>query len=283
MSGLYVPATAITNEPPRHGLLDSAEELEAPDRWTQGVQLRGEGCGTISSWNPNCAIWPDGNKPDFAEPGIVTWEEYDPFEVYTELTCEVSGGTEPNEEIIRIAERQLELGRSKAMEAEIWTGAQNITGVFGGSRNFQTDATVVNTEPVGYGFGLAVAGQALANCGLGSRGFIHAPPLVVAMWTADGFLEEDDRGRLVTVVRGDVVVAGSGYPGTGPNGSPISGNQSWIFATGPVAYKLGDVEVYTRDIAQSIDRTTNTLTIRAAQQAIVAFDPCCQFAVLVGC
>lgn len=282
MVGLYVPATAIANEPPRHNLLDSAEELEAPSTWAHGVQLRGESCAAISSWAPDCAFWPDGEKPEFAEPGILGYAEYPTFMVYAEISCQLAP-KEANDEVIEITKRILRNGRTKAIEAELWTGSQNVTGF---PNVLQDDPVIIGGgDALGYNFGLSVAGQALANCGIGTRGFIHAPPLVVSEWIAAGYLEEDERGRLVTIVRGDVVVAGSGYPGTGPEGEAISGNEAWIYATGPVAVKIGgddEIEIIAEN-NMSADHRTNTLTVRAQQEALVAFDPCCHYAILVSC
>ena len=278
MRGLQVPETAISHEAPSHTLLDSAYELDAPAGWEQGVQLRDEFCNDISSWNPNCAVWPGGVKPAFLESGNTAPSGWDVFEIYTDINCTV-GPISELDEWAAIAGRQLEVGRSKAVEYELWTGTEGSLDT-GLTPNLQTGATVVGSA-MSFSLGLAMAGHTLASCGLGTRGFIHAPTYVVGMWLAGNQLREDADGRLVTKVRGDVVVPGAGYPGTGVAGAAPAANQSWIFATGPVAYKLGEV-VYTSDRqTDNVNRSTNDYRVRVSQSALVAFDPCCHAVILV--
>lgn len=292
MAGLYVPVDPIPREAPRYNLVDSAEPITLQrnpitDRddydWARGVTLRDVWNAELSSWQPDCSVWPGGNKPDITNPsGPLTWEDFAPFEVYTELTCQTSGRTVDMEELQQIAKDQLRVGATKAIEAELWTGAQSALGTLD-TPNLQTGATIVGGgTAVDYSFGLAVAGQALANCGIGARGFIHAPPIVAQMWAAQGHTEEDDRGRLITKTRGDVIVVGSGYPGTGVNGAAVSGNESWIFATSPVAVAMDpEPQAVSEKLEENIDRSTNTFTARAVTLAVYMFDPSCQFAIKV--
>jgi len=94
-------------------------------------------------------------------------------------------------------------------------------------------------------------------------------------------IEKD--GYLVTAGREDRVVAGSGYPGTGPSGvAAVTGLDTWIFATGPVEVYLADGEVIGDKISDWFNRGTNDFEIRAERQALIRFDACCHSAVLLN-
>lgn len=279
MPRLTVPATSLSYEPPLHGLVDSTPELDFDDdRWQiAGTQMRSEACAEISSWNGDCASWPGGVKPTLEVGDAPEWFESVAHELYVEFTCSTGGGTH-HEELKAIAERQLELGSSKALEAELWLGTQGALYTPDEGQALQRGATTVTGTALDYNSGLAAAGQALANCGLGGRGVIHASPFVVGIWMDGGQIREDDTGKLVTVARGDTIIVGSGYPGTGPDGEAITGNSAWIFATGPVAHKLGPINPLAITAEPVVNSSTNEVTVRAVRHGIAVFDPCCHFA-----
>ena len=87
----------------------------------------------------------------------------------------------------------------------------------------------------------------------------------------------DDGGTLVTKSKGSIVVAGAGYPGTGPTGAsnatPEAGH-SWAYATGMVDVRLTNVVVSPDKLAMAIAPGTNEVTYRASRFAAVSFDPC---------
>jgi hypothetical protein len=90
----------------------------------------------------------------------------------------------------------------------------------------------------------------------------------------------------MTTTRGTYVISGSGYPGTGPDVSPVvvPDTQQWVFATGMPVVRLGDVTTVpdgTQVARDSLDRRVNEITVRAERFAAVVWDKCCTVAVLV--
>jgi hypothetical protein len=82
---------------------------------------------------------------------------------------------------------------------------------------------------------------------------------------------EDGKYRL-----GGHTIIVDNYQNIGPTGSPPpAANEVYIYATGPVEYKLGE----NVDIAQFTGRTNEGIVL-AEQLAILRFDPCCSYAIL---
>lgn len=301
MWGLRVRAEPIRGEVPPHNLRDAAFPGQIdPDwanipgigdnwqeAWRGGVQWRPTGCVEANAWDPNCDEFPKEDKSD--PPTIPAVLETDTFVIETAYGCKLVGNLNNvvTDGYRQIVLDQLDQGTPKAMEFQFWTGtlASRMQSLDSSSTEITglTSAAEVITGTGGFDrqVGLALAGQALANCGSGMKGMIHAPAWIVQLWWADGHLELDGDGHLVTTIRGDRVVAGSGYPKTGPGGLAVSGTFSWIFATGPVEVYLSEGEVIGDKISDWFDRTTNDFEIRAERQVLLRFDPCCHAAVLI--
>ena len=195
---------------------------------------------------------------------------YWPYVVEVPFTCS-SWAFEVNDYAGK-ALRQLDAGLGKAIETEFWTGANNPANP---NLKYWTpwdDEHIVNpggaAAPVAVNAaqGVALLEAALAGCATGSLGMIHANPYIVER-LAQWYLIDDDHvgehNRLVTRGRRDIVVSGSGYPLTGPAGSPsLNSGEGWMFATGMVDVRLGE-------------------PYRGEQVAAATHDGCCTFAVLV--
>lgn len=209
--------------------------------------------------------------------------EVAPFLVETAFEC-ASTGWETQDYEGR-ARRQLEAGTPKALEYELWTGALRNDGDITQPYLASLSASYfpeLGADPVSASLGLAMAGQALANCAHGGRGTIHAPQTIADLWLYEGSGIVEDNGRLVTRVRRDVVIAGAGYPGTGPGGTAPAAGTAWIYVTGPVRYWLGEPFITPDKISEALDRRRNKIEYRAEREAMLAFDPCCHFAILVS-
>ncbi len=218
--------------------------------------------------------------------------QYQPFVVEVPYTCS-SWGYEVNDYRGK-ALRQLAAGTGKAVEREFWTGELNVANI--NLRWWTPAANIVNPGgwaapvAVNVALGLALLEQALASCATGSRGMLHAPPVVVQRM-AQWYLIDDDSGcdndedcRLLTRSRGDIVVAGAGYdPLVGPFAAvpAPAATEAWVYATGMVDVRLGEPMIYPETIAEALDRATNTITYRGERTAAVNPDGCCMFAVLV--
>jgi hypothetical protein len=76
----------------------------------------------------------------------------------------------------------------------------------------------------------------------------------------------------------DLVAAGAGYPGTSPAGAAPATGESWIYATGAVTMRRGDIKTFT--LSESINRGNNTIEMIAERTYVLGWD-CCHFAILV--
>jgi len=226
-----------------------------------------------------------------------------PFTIEVPFECSSFGW-----ESVDYAERaleNLELGKSKAIEAEWWTGTQIPSNPSLVRDTPNDDDHILNpggaASPVAVSPGVALIlfAQALSNCGTGARGMIHATPALVERWlnltavnpvTTDsdcialGELSNLISGACVVVTpgRGDIVVNGAGYPGTGPLGQPPPGpNEVWAYATGIVNVRLSDTNLIPPNFNEALDRATNTVNYKGEAEAMVYDDGCCRFAVLI--
>lgn len=210
---------------------------------------------------------------------------YEPFIIEVPYTCSSFGFQAADYE--KRARRQLMATMHKALENEFWTGSINPNNLSLVGSTPNDDAHVLNpggaAAPVAVspGVALMLLSQALANCGSGGRGMIHATPALAERWVNLTAVQCNDK-LITTCARGDIIVNGSGYPGTGPEGQPAPGpNEVWAYATGMVNLRLGDPEVYPKEFSEAFDRGTNTVTYRGEIVASAVHDLCCSFAVLV--
>jgi hypothetical protein len=302
MWGLRVRAEPIQGEVPPHNLRDTAWPGQIdPDwanipgigddwegAWRGGIQWRPTGCFGAEAWDPNCANFPKANKS--TPPTIPAVYQTDTFVIETSYGCKLVGNLNDvvTDGYKTIVLEQLENGTPKALEFQFWTGtlgsrmqsldssATEITGLTSAA-TIVTGSTIFDRQ-----IGLAMATKQIASCGGGIRGMVHAPAWLVLLWIGDGLVIEKD-GYLVTAGREDRVVAGSGYPGTGPSGvAAVTGLDTWIFATGPVEVYLADGEVIGDKISDWFNRANNDFEIRAERQALIRFDPCCHSAILLN-
>lgn len=279
LSQLREVGKPIKAQPPMHGIVASAYPgIEDWETWKFGLQMCPENCVEASTWDPDCANWLGGEPPAKSTAAAnLDCYEVSPFVIESPFECSTKGFQTIDYE--GRARRQLEAATPKAMEYELWTGTLRGAGSPHLASPAATVFTMGSCSPVR---GLALAGQALANCAHGGRGMIHAPQVVADLWAHESGSVIEDGGRLVTRVRRDIIVAGAGYIGTGPDGAPPPDGSAWIYATGPVQYWLNDVVVLPGDVKEAIDIRRNRIEYRAEREAMLAFDPCCHFAILVS-
>jgi hypothetical protein len=111
--------------------------------------------------------------------------------------------------------------------------------------------------------------QELADCYKG-QGLIHVPRSALPTLDAWGLVAERD-GRLYTTA-GNLVVAGGGYTGSGPDGVAAEAGTSWIYATGALFGYRSDV--YFTQVRDSLDRSSNTLRMQAERTYLLGFECC---------
>lgn len=229
---------------------------------------------------------------------------YDPFLILAADKCSSFGFTA--RDYVGRALRLLDYVTPNQLELEFWKGT--LAQAKGYPNRYLADANVVDVTPV---TGTAVSRirgtelleQAMANCGAGQQAYIHMQP------ENAGQLGQFTRrvGNLMLSPIDSIIVPGVGYPGTGPGGVTATAGTTWMFATGPVRIRLGDPMIFPdgredsvmnigRDekgnysipvdaesiLGSAIDRSKNTITIRAERLAAASFDGTCQFAVLVN-
>lgn len=281
---------------PLHGLLSSARSVSEPDdRWELGLTFRPESYAQGAAWDPRRCN-DDGTENPVADKSVGTQpglEEFDPYIVEIEERCSTWGF--PSSEFEQRARRQLEAAQGKQIEHEFWTGTINqqnfslaractVQAVADGIGILNPNPTTSGITPFTPWMALAKLNQGLADAGPGSRGMIHASALLVELWAQADYLQEDRSGRLITKSRGTIVVSGSGYPGTGPEGHPKQTpdpDTEWAFATRLVDIRLGAVQVYPDNVGDATDKRTNTIAYRAERTAAAAPDRGAVLAALV--
>lgn len=239
--------------------------------------------------------------------------EYAPYQVYTSVRCRrYAEGEDP--EFDRKATNQLLLGTTKAVECELWDGAlhgavnpfcvvpnPSLVGAVGLGQILSPPtnptAPTGQVSPLAPAEALASLIQALANCGAGIRGTIHATPFVASHWYSDDVIRTVGT-NLETAIAGHPVVVGAGYSGSAPlayrslaaaNGFPAApDNTAWAYATGtvqvlltaprPIAFENPQVGSAHSQQSQ-VDE--NRTTVIFEREAAAVWDLCCTFAVLV--
>lgn len=220
--------------------------------------------------------------------GTSLFRTYVPFEILTSFKCSTMGRTPA--EIEKIARDNAESCAQKALEFELWTGSLAKAAAADGSWNagergafpnrfLASDSAVDVTPTPGTGvkakYGLALLERALADCGCGIQGTIHATRDVASALGVKG-----KENTLFTNL-GNHIVAGTGYTGTGPDGTDPGSGKAWMYATGPVSVRLGDIMVVPDKPSQAVDIRVNTTKYTASQPAAVTWNSCCHAAVLI--
>lgn len=301
-------------EAPLHGLLDTAYLPDLSDlpedeqkRWEAGISF----APLPMSCEDHVTPWMSGtdDPQDKAEPGTnVPYSEYHSFVLTYSTICHVVPGRSIDD-LVEGAKRALEVGTGQAVEAILWGGNPDSpiadlyppTGTnfsLSGSTPIVTGSGagacsgILNQNGLGGGAvavtpkqALLALTQALGNCSVGARGFIHAPVYLAEDWAEQGLAKpsdpSDSASKLITNVRGDYVVGGSGYTGVGPYGhaleTPADGNV-WAYASGPIGVLLSEPEFQNTTL---IDQATNLHRVIVERTVAIAANSSCLFAVYV--
>lgn len=254
---------------PRYGLVASARTInEADERWVNGFTYQPEGCLAAEVFDP-CAT--GQTKSDDRNALLV---DYTPFNVIVGETCSAFG-FEARDWRGR-AERLLAAKESAAIERELWTGDQATASAWANRFLASPASDVVTAGATSPLLALECLEQALAQCGSGDQGMIHATPQVVTAWASLNVLRRE--GMKILTYLDTIVVAGSGYTGSDPNGSGPSAGSVWAYATGMVDLRRSSVQVLPATLAEAMDRSVNDVTYRAERVAAASWDGCCHVA-----
>lgn len=273
MSNLLAVLPAPAPEVARYGLLSLGDPAPTgdDDRWYGGFTYASRLCRAGIYLSDMCD---PNSRVTVTEPGGGDQPVVQPVTIEAVDKCSTFGyGPREREERALDAMEQC---TQKALEFELWEGRLGVAAGFDNKRLAGPTAQNVTpgSGPVKVKYGVALLEQALANSGCGVRGVIHATRGVASVMGA-----KDVEGHLETAL-GNFVVAGTGYTGTGPDGTmPTAG--TWLYATGPVAVRLGEAYVPAEELSQRVDTRVNDIETKALRQVSADFDGCAHFAVLV--
>lgn len=261
-------------------------------RWPSGFYIVPEHCGGGSLLDPCGNVGgEDPTNPDSIGP-------VQPFKAVASVDCSTFGSNGP--QMAEKARRKLRAVRSYQLEREFWTGTvANANGYTNNQWLTKTGAGgiqkyVENNSAVGTTTALAELEQAIADGSTWEVGMIHAMPRTATYWFENGLISEARPGVFVTGL-GTIVVAGRGYPGTGPGGgsahfgadsglATTSGQYAYAYATSMVYVGTGrpsDTEAADDSNISSLNPETNLRTHRAWQPVFAAWDGCIHASVFI--
>lgn len=258
---------------PLHSLVNTPGIVVERDqgRWMNGVNIFGYPEDAPSLWAP-CS---DGTFAFKAEGGDMPVARFDPFAVYTPITCSTMGIGSAREFASR-AEVVLEATLSMGIEEGL---AQGIPGQITDINPYFADADlqILNSgTAVSPRVGLSFLEDAIGQTG--RQGVVHLTPAVASALQANLLISSRD--PILVTASGNRVVIGDGYIGTDPlGGAGPDTTEDWIFATGPVEVRIGPLVF--NDLAETLERSTNDVTFRAERHVLATWDTALQAGVLV--
>lgn len=274
------PVSALPATPPRTSLLSSAVVVNERDRWTAGFSYEPEACGEDATGAVDpCTVHSKALTPPTSGGSV----DVEPFQIWAGDSC--SALSHAARDFKARAQRKLAACESNLIENELWRG--DIARASGWSNKYlaHQDSDVLSDAPLTPINALACLEQALAQCNCGGRGMIHAMPQIVTLWTHEGMLRRE--GNLILTINDTIVVPGSGYDGSGPQGAvdgdpiPATDGEIWAYATGMVHIRLDPPVVIPQTHDEALNRSTNTLAFRAERIVAATWD-CCHFAVSIN-
>jgi hypothetical protein len=280
----YGPLYRVLGPPPERPfatLLDAARVIdEVDEHWLNGVKVYPFPPGPAKPHDP-CST---GTLRTKSSDGTVPLPEFGGFSVYLEEQCSSVGIVGPGLTPEQIQERFV--GRATAAFAALEPFAVEKEFMSGGALGNNPHLADGNgTFPTGNTAQSVVEAFAILEdliAATGRRGIIHCTPGILTK-AGQQFLVFDERSGEVRTVNGTRVVPGYGYVGnTTPVGhsAPASAKQSWIYATGPVDVRRGEVFVVPERIEAALDRAQNTITFLVERNYVVDWDTVLQAAVL---
>lgn len=240
--------------------------------WVGGVAWRSESCPSVQGFNPCAEL---DSTP--AEDGN-TLVYYMPVAYRVSDECTTLSGRYDNARLVRMADAVA----SHVVATELWTGALSkldpydlpMGGATGVSNAYlASDAAELVPAPGTVKGALAALEEATRAKTFGQRAFLHLPIHLLAEVAGD----LDVAGGELRTKLGSVVVADSGYDGSGPDGT----GTGWMYGTGPVAVMLGPLATVAEGRA-TVDMTTNRQRVWADRPFAVLFDPCALVGVDTG-
>lgn len=272
------------------GILSVATVLthtDRPDdsRWISGYTVSSIGAPTVRILSSALGTVENGGLYD----GTGMPRNFDVKPFFIEVETKNTGLKIRTEDPIGTSKKQIEAATQKAIERELWDG---VTAKAEDSDNPYLSRAVADKGPVILSSGTGVSPKkalsmlegAISNSPTGGGGVIHMTRETAAAIVGGGIgYREDPQGDgLLLTSLGTPVVVGSGYTGSGPDGSTDatpSGATRWAYVTGPVTVHLGPIQSVNDSIAQGFNPRTNDSTVTALRPAAVHFDTTIFYAV----
>jgi hypothetical protein len=283
--------------PAPFGLLETvgpAVDDQGDRHWQAGIVYQAlcpSGGSTYSECLAVTGVGAPPPPPELADNVDLNLRAATPFTVFAQFDCPPVGQPERDE----LAGRALARVEGWQVERAFWSGVAGgqpvvfphlaedtaLLGPPGPPQyTLQTAATVPTTHGPADLPATKVMGAlegALGSCYRGQQGVLHVPAAALATLQAARLVER--RGAQLTSPAGHLVVAGGGYPGSGPDGAQPAAGLLWVYATGRVFYYRGPVRTF--PLAEGFDRARNTARMIAERTYLLAWD-CCHFAALLN-
>lgn len=258
-------------EPHKYGLLSVVTPFTPTDvHWQAGgIQWEDYLCGDgTETFIDNCPPASGFTKPSERNLNFCV---ADPFVAVGSFDCSPVG--RPAGEAFEIARRRLLAWEGRQVENSVWTGI-TANGTINPSFAFGNDQCEIVPVDVNPGGAVdPVAAFSLLESALGDEvacgGIIHVPVNLVSFLKAHHLLEV--QGDELYSPSGYRVVAGNGYPGTGPANAAAAAGEAWIFATGPMLIARSVMMMVPESVAEGVNRQLNNITVRAERFYSVGF------------
>jgi hypothetical protein len=253
---LDVPLLEVTGpagQPSGYGLYSVTPPTDATDVHARGgVRWLDEVGGTAAAFAIDCP--PTFTLPTEGEP---VWVESPAFGVAAGLALEHPLGV-GLAQVQRLARTRLGLQESFAVERAYWTGVAGGDPTGAPHLAAATGAQVLSATPVSVARGLGMLEEAIGLF-TGAIGVIHGARHMVG-----SFPDLTEKGGRLTTKVGTQVALGTGYPGTGPDGTRAAG-VSWLYATGPVLVLRSPVIDVPSEPWMAFDRATDRTAVHAVR------------------
>lgn len=298
------PLTAVTYGPPwrvdgpppirpPYGLLQTAESPAAGvriitdvdaggiERWVNGVAVYPYPIDVGDVYDA-CATGTDHVDKDFGK--TIPAPTFAAFTAHLPITCSTVRVWDDDEFKSRAVLTFTAL-ESFIVAREFMSGNRMINNphLSDGNGSYPNGSTVTNAMN-----GLALLEQVIAASG--RLGLIHASPQFVSV-LREKFAVDNKTGVLRTI-NGNVVIPDFGYgAGFAPNNRvAATGTQEWIYCSGPVDIRRGEIFTMPEELSQAVDRgesagatngRANSVTWRAERDYVATWDTSVQGGVLV--
>ena len=208
------------------------------------------------------------------------------FTVYAEFDCSPVGLTNAT----TVASDALAKVEQYQVEKAFWTGVAGKSGAVPTTTVFPhlaantplSDSSGILLQPAASSVATGTALDVVDGLGRLEAGIddcYHGSAVIhVARQAADTLFAWNlllPEGDALYTKSGHRVVIGSGYTGSGPDGSAATAGASWIYATGAVFGYQGAVQMQ-QPFPDSFDRTKNTVHMIAQRTYVLGFECCLQ-------